>query len=187
MSWQPASISEFVSTTDDNGGVHTNSGIPNHAIYLVATAIGRSEASRIWYRALTDYLTRSSQFVDARIATVQAATDLYGATSNEVTAVKDAWTSVGVADTAGSPPPPVSTITGENWLLVTNTDPADPNSLYMTKTTISSNGDLSAISATSVGSKPAVSDDGSIIIFVDGNHNLRGEQYGSLQSAGDGA
>ena len=171
--WQPASMSEFVSTTDDNGGVHTNSGIPNHAVYLVAISIGRSEASRIWYRALTDYLTRSSQFVDARIATVQAATDLYGATSNEVTAVKDAWTSVGVADASGSPPPPVSTITGANWLLVTNTDPADPNSLYMTKTSIFSNSDLLAVSTTSVGSKPAVSDDGSIIIFVDGSHNLR--------------
>ncbi len=171
--WQPASMSEFVSTTDDNGGVHTNSGIPNHAVYLVAISIGRSEASRIWYRALTDYLTRSSQFVDARIATVQAATDLYGATSNEVSAVKDAWTSVGVADASGSPPPPVSTITGANWLLVTNTDPADPNSLYMTKTSISSNSDLLAVSTTSVGSKPAVSDNGSVIIFVDGSHNLR--------------
>ncbi len=171
--WQPANMSEFVSTTDDNGGVHTNSGIPNHAVYLLATSIGRSETSRIWYRALTNYLTRSSQFVDARIATVQAVTDLYGASSNEVAAVKDAWSAVGVTDSVGSAPPPVSKITGANWLLVTNTDPGDPNSLYMTKTSISSTSDYSPLSTTSVGSKPAVADDGSIVIFVDGDHNLR--------------
>jgi bacillolysin len=172
-SWQPANMGEFVSTTDDNGGVHTNSGIPNHALYLVATSIGRTEASRIWYRALTDYLTRSSQFVDARIATVQAAADLYGASSGEVTAVKNAWSSVGVTDSVGSAPPPVSTITGANWLLVTNTDPNDPNSLYMARTTISSNSDFSPLSTTTVLSKPAVADNGSIVIFVDGDHNLR--------------
>ncbi len=173
MAWQPSSMSEYVSTTDDNGGVHTNSGIPNHALYLVASSIGRAKASRIWYRALTDYLTRSSQFIDARISTVQAATDLYGSSSSEVSAVKNAWNAVGVTDANGSAPPPVSKITGGNWLLVTNTNPADPNSLYMTKTTVSSSSDYSSLSATPVSSKPAVSDDGSIVIFIDADHNLR--------------
>lgn len=173
VAWQPASMSEFVSTTDDNGGVHINSGIPNHALYLVATSIGRAEAARIWYRALTGYLTRSSQFIDARIATVQAASDLFGSGSNEVSAVKNAWSSVGVDDGTGSAPPPVSTISGDNWVLVTNTDPGDHNSLYMTKPTILANGDMSPLSTTTVGSRPAVSDNGAIVIFVDGDHNLR--------------
>ena len=91
-SWQPATMSEFQQLSNDqngdNGGVHVNSGIPNHAFYFAATSIGRPKAGQIWYRALTVYLTRTSQFIDARIATEKAATDLYGASSNELQAVK---------------------------------------------------------------------------------------------------
>lgn len=172
-SWQPAAMSEFVSTTEDNGGVHTNSGIPNHALYLVASSIGRSAASHIWYKALTNYLTRSSQFVDARIATVNAAGELYGQSSSQVTAVKNAWSSVGVTDSVATPTPPPTQVMGPNWLLVTNTSPSDPNTLYMAKTVIQSNSDYSALSTTTVSNRPAVSDDGSLVIFVDGDHKLR--------------
>ena len=37
---QPATMADYVETEDDAGGVHTNSGIPNHAFFLAATAIG---------------------------------------------------------------------------------------------------------------------------------------------------
>ncbi len=80
--WQPAKMSEYVTLPEtpegDNGGVHINSGIPNHACYLIATAIGREKTEKIYYRALTTYLTRSSKFVDLRRAVIQAAIDLYG-------------------------------------------------------------------------------------------------------------
>ena len=49
-------MDDYVETTDDNGGVHLNSGIPNRAFHLAATAIGGSSAEgagRIWYAALT--------------------------------------------------------------------------------------------------------------------------------------
>jgi bacillolysin/thermolysin len=81
----------------DWGGVHINSGIPNKAFYLAATTINNnSKMSQIYYRALTNYLTRTSQFIDARNALIQSATDLYGAGSAETTAITNAFTSVGI-------------------------------------------------------------------------------------------
>lgn len=64
--------------SEDNGGVHINSGIGNHAYYLYATAVTKEKAEQVFYKALTDYLTMTSKFIDFRIAVVQAATDLYG-------------------------------------------------------------------------------------------------------------
>lgn len=91
---QPATMAQYVTTTDDNGGVHTNSGIPNRAAALIIDAIGRDKAQRIYYRALTTYFTRSSQFADDRIAVEQSAKDLYGTT--EVAAVDSAFDAVGI-------------------------------------------------------------------------------------------
>ncbi|HSW88452.1 MAG TPA: M4 family metallopeptidase [Candidatus Saccharimonadales bacterium] len=52
---QPATMEDFVQTADDNGGVHINSGIPNHAFALAAVAIGGyawEKAGKIWYETL---------------------------------------------------------------------------------------------------------------------------------------
>jgi Zn-dependent metalloprotease len=94
----PAHMSQYVNTSSDNGGVHSNSGIPNKAFYNFVTTPGvtRDNAGKVWYRALTQYMTASSQFIDARNATIQAATDLFGAASTEVSAVTAAWNNVGV-------------------------------------------------------------------------------------------
>ncbi|WP_256084474.1 M4 family metallopeptidase, partial [Staphylococcus aureus] len=54
---QPAHMKDYVFTEKDNGGVHTNSGIPNKAAYNVIQAIGKAKAEQIYYRALTEYLT----------------------------------------------------------------------------------------------------------------------------------
>ncbi len=171
--WQPAVLSEYVQTSQDNGGVHINSGIPNHAFYYIASAIGRDKAGAIWYRALTKYFTRSAQFVDARIATEQAAADLYGASSQEVAAVKNGWDQVGVNEGSATPPPPTTQLTGQDWVLAVNTDPTDANSIYMVKPVIQSNSDLYPLSQTPVLTRPAVSDTSGIILFVDSNHDLR--------------
>ena len=93
---QPDNMNDYVNTSSDNGGVHTNSGIPNKGGYLIAQSIGCAEAAQIYYRALTVYMTSTTDFQGARNALVQAATDLYGATSAEVTAVNTAYNTIGV-------------------------------------------------------------------------------------------
>jgi Zn-dependent metalloprotease len=91
---QPKDMGGYV----DGGDVHTNSGIPNRAFYLAASAIGGhswDKAGRIWYRALS-LLNSEASFKDAAHATVEAATLLFSATGAEVKAVKDAWKTVKV-------------------------------------------------------------------------------------------
>src|SRR4051812_49693078 len=94
---QPADMTGYVTTAQDNGGVHINSGIPNRAFYLAATALGGhawDKAGPIWYGALTEHLQPDSQFADAAQATVEVAGKLFGAA--EVAAVRDAWKGVGI-------------------------------------------------------------------------------------------
>jgi Zn-dependent metalloprotease len=97
---QPAHMRDYVETADDNGGVHLNSGIPNHAFYLVATALGGhawDRAGTIWYTALTNgSLTPTADFAAFATATANAAIDRYGEGSAEHTAVRDGWAGVGV-------------------------------------------------------------------------------------------
>lgn len=96
---QPAHMRDFRKMTADNGGVHINSGIPNHAFYLAATAIGGKAwevAGRIWYDALTTKLKSTADFRDCARATVAAAAERYGATSEPRAAVVEAWRAVGI-------------------------------------------------------------------------------------------
>ena len=99
---QPAHMRDYVETRDDNGGVHINSGIPNRAFYLVATALGGhawERAGRIWYRALTSgTLPSTADFTAFAHATLAAAAAEYGEESEEAAAVRAAWTEVGVID-----------------------------------------------------------------------------------------
>ena len=97
---QPAHMRDYVHTIKDNGGVHTNSGIPNHAFYLAATALGGNSwdrAGKIWYQTLFDRRLRpSSGFRAFAAATVRSAQRLFGTGSVEAKAVADAWNQVGV-------------------------------------------------------------------------------------------
>ncbi|THA23107.1 M4 family peptidase [Streptomyces sp. A1277] len=99
--------------------VHYSSGVANHFFYLLAegsgaktingvdydsptadgstvTGIGRDKAVQIWYKALSEYMTSTTDYADARTATEKAATDLYGADSAELKAVDAAWSGVNV-------------------------------------------------------------------------------------------
>lgn len=97
---QPAHMSGYVHTALDNGGVHTNSGIPNHAFYLAATAIGGyawEKAGRIWFSALQDPRMRpTTRFRGFARATLRAAAAIYGPAGAEQTAIAEAWAEVGV-------------------------------------------------------------------------------------------
>jgi thermolysin len=111
------------SSTNDQCGVHTNSSISNHAYYLIAnggtnrvsgvgvTGIGASAAERIFYRALTVYMTSSTNFAGARTATLSAAADLYGGSSSQYDGVATGWCAVGVGACPSSPSPtPTATV-----------------------------------------------------------------------------
>jgi Thermolysin metallopeptidase, alpha-helical domain/Thermolysin metallopeptidase, catalytic domain len=95
---QVGDLADYVDTTDDNGGVHTNSGIPNRAFYLAATAIGGDAwegAGQIWYAALTGgQVTADTDFSGFAAATVAAA-------GGHADLVRQAWSTVGV-DPAGT-------------------------------------------------------------------------------------
>ncbi len=96
---QPDQYSKLYKGSSDNGGVHINSGIPNRAFYLAATAIGGyawEKAGKIWYLTLRDVLRSSSNFKRAANATISVAGTLYGNNSDEQKAVRSAWQQVGV-------------------------------------------------------------------------------------------
>lgn len=96
---QPSHMRNYVKTRSDDGGVHINSGIPNHAFYRVATLLGGRAweiAGRIWYRALTHHLSPRARFQQCADATWRAAGELYGGGSEPQTAVREAWSGVGI-------------------------------------------------------------------------------------------
>ena len=97
--------------SDDDGGVHINSGIPNQAFYLAIEgganrtsglnvqgvgSANREQIEKVFYRAFVFLLPSSATFSTARAATIQAARDLYGPSSAAERAVTEAWTAVGV-------------------------------------------------------------------------------------------
>jgi Zn-dependent metalloprotease len=100
---QPAHMVRYVKTHDDNGGVHINSGIPNHAFYLVATYLGGfawEQAGRIWYETLRDPRLRpNTGFSRFALLTVGNAARLYGQGSQQQQAVVHAWNEVGIKTT----------------------------------------------------------------------------------------
>ncbi len=77
----------------DNGGVHSGSGIPNHAFAIMTDGksfngfdvadIGPVKSAAVWYRALTVYLTPTADFEDAYHALNQAALDLIDTAPND--------------------------------------------------------------------------------------------------------
>ncbi|ARI76377.1 M4 family metallopeptidase [Halobacillus mangrovi] len=82
----------------DNGGVHINSSIINHAAYITGEQIGKEKLGQIYYRALTVYLAPESDFSYAREVLIQSAVDLYGEGSEEALATEDGFNKVGITE-----------------------------------------------------------------------------------------
>jgi Zn-dependent metalloprotease len=106
---QPKHMDDFLELPDDEwndwGGVHINSGIPNHAFYLVATQLGGNaweDAGSIWYNALLQ-LWPTAKFDDCANVTTQVAATLFGTGSAQQQAVSTAWDEVGVRVAAPHP------------------------------------------------------------------------------------
>ncbi len=97
---QPAHMDAFVETEADNGGVHINSGIPNHAFYLAAMALGGyawESVGLVWYDTLRDSrLMPESDFVTFATLTAENADRRFGSASREATTIREAWQAVGV-------------------------------------------------------------------------------------------
>ncbi len=98
---------------DPGGAVHTNSGVQNKWFQLMTdggtgtndngddydvVGIGIDDAGAIAFRNLTVYLTPDSEYVDARLGALQAATDLFGRRSQQYMTTAAAWDAVGVYD-----------------------------------------------------------------------------------------
>ncbi|MGA0555278.1 M4 family metallopeptidase [Larkinella sp. VNQ87] len=167
--YQPKSMDQFIVTKDDNGGVHRNSGIPNYAFYLFATKIGKEKAEQVYYRALTNYLTRTSQFLDLRLAVIRSAGDLYGAVGAEAKAAQEAFDTVGIVDTTPKPDEPkdLPSNNGADMLLIYS--PGD-RQLY---TAPLSTGDLTAHVKAEVKHKPSLTDDGKAAYYVTADGRIR--------------
>ncbi len=154
----------------DHGGVHVNSGIPNRAFYLFATSSGVSldDAAKVYYRALTLYLTRNSQFVDCRLAVIKAAEDLFGGPGNaKATAAAAAFDAVGIGSGTATPPPPTQPpVVGNDYLAVID---ASSGALFRSTTDAAT---IIPVTAGALWSRPTATDDGSLIFYVDGTTNL---------------
>jgi bacillolysin len=121
-----AATTSAPSNANDQGGVHTNSGVLNYWYYLISvgktgtnekgasfsvTGIGLTDAAKITFRMESVYMTAGSTYANARTYSIQAATDLFGATSTQAQAVTNAWYAVGVGAAYGgsTTTPPAST------------------------------------------------------------------------------
>jgi thermolysin len=112
---QPAAMSQFVNTQQDSGGVHTNSGIPNNAAYLMTVGgtnpatnvvvkygIGWDKSEKLWYRANTKYFLSTTNFAQAAQGIMSAAKDI-GLTEDEQNIVDCAWKATGVVQGTCAP------------------------------------------------------------------------------------
>ncbi|MBN1448721.1 MAG: M4 family metallopeptidase [Bacteroidetes bacterium] len=173
-SWQPKHMNEYqnLPETEDNGGVHINSGIINHCAYLLSEDIGRDKAEKIFYDALTTKLTRQSRFIDFRLAIIRSAQELFGAA--EAQSCASACDQVGITD--GNPtddPTDYPEVEGVDRMLFVNTDPFLPAPLWIAVPPATDNDDFTSISFTEVWSRPSISDDGSVAVFIDTEFNIR--------------
>jgi Zn-dependent metalloprotease len=95
---QPKHMANLYTGPRDQGGVHINSGIPNHVFYRAANAIGGNaweKAGMIWYETLRS-LSRFSEFQEAAVTSCRIAGSRFGSGSAEQKAVVDAWKAVGI-------------------------------------------------------------------------------------------
>lgn len=172
--WQPSNTNEMYNGSEDNGGVHINSGIPNNAYYRLATAIGNEKAEKIFWRACFMYNTRSTQFIDLRLNTIQAAKDLFGGNSSEQSAVGTAFDQVGIGNgQGGNYQTELQVNPGQDYILFYDLISNDPNSLYVCST---SGTDFIPLTQTEVNNKPSIVDDGSYALFISSDNKMRSLQ-----------
>jgi len=177
---QPSSMSQYVVTSSDNGGVHINSGIINRAYFILAAglsgAIGSSDAERIFYRALTLHLQKQSQFIDARHACVSSAEELFGVGSTQALRTADAFDAVGIIDAPPSAPPTsIPAVQAPDSTLCLRFDLVRQSYYLVRREAALGDGSTGRFVNTSnylAPTRVSVSGNGSVAVFVTENHNF---------------
>ncbi len=168
--WQPKHVNEQYKGNQDNGGVHINSGISNYAYYLFVQEIAKTSneeqakktAEKIYYKALSQYLTRSSVFKDLRIAVEQACIDLHGNNSSIHNAAKKAFDLVGIGSSSGGGnyQKDLSVNPGKEFVVCTDDI---QEGVYIGDL---DKGTFSKVSDQFIKSKPSVTDNGAEIYYI---------------------
>ena len=167
--WQPKHVSEMYLGTEDNAGVHINNGIGIHAYYLYATAVSKNKAEQVFFHALDNYLTKTSRFIDFRIAVVQSASDLFGEGSAEATEAAKAFDAVGIYDEeVVQKNQDYEVNPGTEFLLFCNTDQN-----YSTTLALYNGSQASSLSETQMKNNPSVTDNGAEAVFVSADSKIR--------------
>ncbi len=183
----PQRMSDFFEPSDpclsklvnrDNGGVHINSSIINRAYYLLAAglegAIGLRDAERIFYRALTVYLVKYSQFSDARLACIQAAEDIFGAGSTQARKTAEAFTAVEIGAAPPTPDPPdIPSVQGPDSTLFVYRDQSGNFRLGRREDARGDENHGSQLAnAVVAAARPSVSRNGTFAIFVNAQNDV---------------
>jgi len=179
--FQPDHVNEQYSGSQDNGGVHINSGITNKAYYLIATAITKNKAEKIYYKALTDYLTKHSTFKDLRIAIIKAAEDIHGTGSSEVNAIGPAFDQVGITGpSSGNGTNPNNNYQddlmpnpGADYIVYRNTNNGNKLSMANASGTVVSGFTSTMESLT----QPTVTDNGANILYIAPDYTVRNIEF----------
>ncbi|NND06213.1 MAG: T9SS type A sorting domain-containing protein [Saprospiraceae bacterium] len=171
--YQPDHYSQFFNVPDsiDNGGVHINSGIPNRAFFLFASEVGDDVAEQVYYDVLVNYLTRSSQFIDLRLAVIAASTMRYG--SEVADAARAAFDGVGIIGEEGgnyfeeeAPNP------GNDLIFI-----ADEDRTSLALIDPAGNVLLDPVADEGLIKPPSVTDDGSLMVYVAADGTIRFGQF----------
>ncbi|MBL30239.1 MAG: hypothetical protein CMC81_03215 [Flavobacteriaceae bacterium] len=168
---QPAHYDDIYNGEDDNGGVHINSGIPNKAFYLIAQDIGKDKAELIYYCALTNYLTRSSDFTQLRIAVESCAEEVYGIDSNVINSVKNSFDSVGIVFKESEKESSIE-IQGNDLILLYDTNSNDETTFYVSDTDGSNF--IPITTTKKYETKPSITSDGYLLVFINDENQLIG-------------
>ncbi len=171
--WQPKQVSEKYNGTQDNGGVHINSGIPNRAFYLFANnaSVGKVKAEQVYYRTLTQYLVASSNFLDCRASVERACADLYAGDAALLAAAQTAFATVGIGG-AGSSGGSGGSSTGTVYQQDLTVNPGADYVVYLTDNQAKlqllnvSSGAVTTLSSRGIGNKPSVSDNGREVYYI---------------------
>lgn len=190
--YQPMYMSQYMVLKDtpdqDNGGVHVNSGIPNHAFYLFATGtnMNKDKAEKVYYYALTRYLGRTSRFLDLRLAVIQSAKDIYGE-GQETQAARAAFDKVGILESgSGTVPDPskeseVQVNPGTAQMVAFGPSQNDQR-LYLANFNFGTMNFTAITGQTGCLSKPSITDNGEIMVFVGNDQKIHAYDLKARQS-----